>query len=126
MTQQILDGRKIDNGFGDPNRLENRPLARKAYAPEGIFPGFEQINMIGSDFPFREKEGFAKLIGPLLCLPEAGPRLMRPQPVDGHFVNPSLWTTAFFILFPTPTWAERIASNFLFGCLWFWWIQQSF
>ncbi len=34
-----------------------------------------------------------------------------------------LFATAFFILIPASTWAGLIAANFLFGYLWFWWIQ---
>ena len=35
----------------------------------------------------------------------------------------ALFTTAFFILLPTSTWAGLIASDFLFGYFWFWLIQ---
>jgi len=35
----------------------------------------------------------------------------------------ALFTTAFLILIPASTWAGLIASNFLFGYLWFSWIQ---
>ena len=35
----------------------------------------------------------------------------------------ALFATAFFILIPAATWAGLIAANFLFGYLWFWWIQ---
>ena len=35
----------------------------------------------------------------------------------------ALSSTAFFILIPASAWAGIIASNFLLGYLWFWWIQ---
>ena len=45
------------DGCGGRKKPETRPLARKAYAPEGMLPGFQQVYMIESDFSFRKKQG---------------------------------------------------------------------
>ena len=60
---------------------------------------------------------------------KSAPACSRQSPAGGYVQTNlleckiALFTAAFFVLIPASTWAGLIASNFLFGYLWFWWIQ---